>query len=406
MRYVSLFVRCGTLCLAAVTLAFGAGEMDSAEEMPKGPNGGRLLEDGGFSVEVTIFEQGVPPEMRLYAYEDGQPLDPGRFEAQVTLDRLGGDKDVLRFTPEQAYLVGDLEVVEPHSFDVTVEAESGGREHRWQYESHEGRTLISDRILGRAGIETEIAGGQVLTFTDTLYGVIAAPENRVYRLNAPYTSLVEEMHVEVGQRVQKGQRLVTLRNTATLQTYSLDSPTDGEVTARPSNVGDRTDQSILLEITDLTDVWVEMSAFPESIEKLVIGQSVVVYDMHQHEQAVGEISYIAPLMTSGHIARARAIISNPEGHWRPGMHIKADVQVAQREVPLAVRTTALQTFREMSVVFARFGNTFEVRMVELGETAGNFVEVLGGLKPGTEYVTGNSFLIKADILKDGASHDH
>ena len=111
-------------------------------------------------------------------------------------------------------------------------------------------------------------------------------------------------------------------------------------------------------------------------------------------------------MTGGHIARARASIDNPDGHWRPGMHIKADVQVAQQQVGLAVRSTALQTFLGMPVVFARYGNTFEVRMVELGETDGEFIEVLAGLKPGTEYVTGNSFLIKADILKDGARHDH
>jgi len=49
-------------------------------------------------------------------------------------------------------------------------------------------------------------------------------------------------------------------------------------------------------------------------------------------------------------------------------------------------------------------------MVELGESEGQsnggMIEVLDGLKPGTEYVTGNSFLIKADILKSGASHDH
>jgi len=32
--------------------------------------------------------------------------------------------------------------------------------------------------------------------------------------------------------------------------------------------------------------------------------------------------------------------------------------------------------------------------------------VLGGLKPGTAYVTENSYLIKADIEKAGASHDH
>jgi cobalt-zinc-cadmium efflux system membrane fusion protein len=34
------------------------------------------------------------------------------------------------------------------------------------------------------------------------------------------------------------------------------------------------------------------------------------------------------------------------------------------------------------------------------------VEVVDGLAPGTEYVTDNSYLIKADIEKSGASHDH
>ena len=46
------------------------------------------------------------------------------------------------------------------------------------------------------------------------------------------------------------------------------------------------------------------------------------------------------------------------------------------------------------------------RLVELGEQDDEHVEVLGGLKPGTTYVTEQSFLIKADIEKSGASHDH
>ncbi len=33
-------------------------------------------------------------------------------------------------------------------------------------------------------------------------------------------------------------------------------------------------------------------------------------------------------------------------------------------------------------------------------------EVLGGLDAGTRYVTTNSYLVKADIEKSGASHDH
>ncbi|CAN8142740.1 hypothetical protein THIOSC15_730015 [uncultured Thiomicrorhabdus sp.] len=45
-------------------------------------------------------------------------------------------------------------------------------------------------------------------------------------------------------------------------------------------------------------------------------------------------------------------------------------------------------------------------MLELGEEDENYIEVLGGIEPGTEYATENSFLVKADALKDGASHDH
>ena len=45
-------------------------------------------------------------------------------------------------------------------------------------------------------------------------------------------------------------------------------------------------------------------------------------------------------------------------------------------------------------------------MLDLGSQDSEWVEVLSGLEPGTVYVTMNSDLIKADIEKSGASHDH
>jgi cobalt-zinc-cadmium efflux system membrane fusion protein len=45
-------------------------------------------------------------------------------------------------------------------------------------------------------------------------------------------------------------------------------------------------------------------------------------------------------------------------------------------------------------------------MLELGRKAEGWVEVLNGIPSGTEYVTLNSYIIKADIEKSGASHDH
>ena len=47
-----------------------------------------------------------------------------------------------------------------------------------------------------------------------------------------------------------------------------------------------------------------------------------------------------------------------------------------------------------------------MRPLELGKSDDEYVEVLAGLTPNTEYATTNSYVIKADILKSGASHDH
>ena len=92
--------------------------------------------------------------------------------------------------------------------------------------------------------------------------------------------------------------------------------------------------------------------------------------------------------------------------FRPGMGVEGSFQVATKPIALAVRTKALQRFRDFTVVFAKVGNAYEVRMLELGRKTPEWTEVLGGLEPGTEYVTDGAFLIRADIEKSVASHDH
>ena len=78
----------------------------------------------------------------------------------------------------------------------------------------------------------------------------------------------------------------------------------------------------------------------------------------------------------------------------------------EAEVPVAVRASALQTFRDWTVVFVRKGDLLEIAPLELGRRDGERVEVLSGLEPGQAYVSEGSFVIKADILKSGATHDH
>jgi cobalt-zinc-cadmium efflux system membrane fusion protein len=382
------------------------GPEESHEESEKkGPKGGKLLENGHFALEITIYENGVPPEMRVYAYEDGEAIDPSTIDLNVTLNRIDA-RDQLTFKQEQDYLVSDLTIYEPHSYEVEVTALYESEAFEWHYDNFEGRTQISPRMLELSGIETETAKPKSLRETQTLFGVIEVPTNQKYTVISPYISIVEEVYVQLGDLVSKGQPLLKVKNVNSLQSYIITSPGKGEITFHDASIGNRTAHEPIIKITDLSKVWVNLSAFPENVEKMKKGQPVSVYDLHHHEKQQGKIIYVAPSMTGGHIARARALIDNKEGHWRPGMHVKADITTNIHQAQLAVKKSALQTFRDFTVVFAKFGNEFEMRPLELGKSDGEYIEVLAGLKTDTEYATDNSFVIKADILKSGASHDH
>ena len=118
------------------------------------------------------------------------------------------------------------------------------------------------------------------------------------------------------------------------------------------------------------------------------------------------ISYINVLTEANQAVMARTTLNNDAGLFMPGTYVTATIKIAENAVPLAVKRSGLQSFRDFTVVYAQVGEEYEVRMLELGRQAGEWVEVLGGLDPGTVYVTENSYVIKADIEKSGASHDH
>ena len=63
------------ILISPVNCTIASGEQVDEHAEVKGPNGGKLLEQDGFSVEVTIFESGIPPEMRLFVYQNGQIVD-------------------------------------------------------------------------------------------------------------------------------------------------------------------------------------------------------------------------------------------------------------------------------------------------------------------------------------------
>lgn len=400
---VFLLSACGASEPAPSVQGHGA---PAAGEFERGPHRGRMLRDGNFALEVTIFETNVPPQYRLYVYQDDKPFTPEEVEAVVELLRLDGEVNRFTFKPEGDYLTGSGTVTEPHSFDVTVNATHAGTPHQWAFESHEGRTTLPADVAKDAGVTVEVAGPAFIRDTAQLVGSIALNTNRHAAIKARFPGIVRDVPVQQGQKVRRGQTLVVIEGNESMRRYSLTAPFDGVVLSRSTNVGDVAGDNTLIEMADLSEVWVEMQAIGKDAARLAAGQRVHVQAATGDAEGDTVIDALLPLATRGQSVVARASLPNPEGRWRPGMTVSTDVVISDREVPLAVKETGLQRFRDFTVVFAQVGETYEVRMLELGARDGEHVEVLGGIKPGTSYVTEQSFLIKADIEKSGASHDH
>jgi cobalt-zinc-cadmium efflux system membrane fusion protein len=210
----------------------------------------------------------------------------------------------------------------------------------------------------------------------------------------------------VGDTVRAGETLATVESNESLQTYAVTAPIAGVVTQRHAAPGEQTDAESLFEIADYSAVWAELDVFSRDRARLSQGLPVVI-TTDTGLTASGTIDYLAPVGNrASQSLTARVVLDNADGRWTPGQFVEGRVTIAKTPVALAVPLSALQRFRDFDVVFAQVGETYEVRMLTLGRRDATHVEVLGGLELGTTYVTENSYLIKADIEKSGASHDH
>lgn len=194
----------------------------------------------------------------------------------------------------------------------------------------------------------------------------------------------------------------------TLTRYEIRSPIDGMVIEKHAVLGEAVkDAETLFTIADLSVVWAQINVYTKDLDTVRIGQTATIKANDIDVQATGVVSYIGALLgEQTRSANARITLNNPDGRWRPGMFVTVDVTAEEIDVPVAVSVNALQTVREWSVVFGRYGTYLEARPLELGRSDGRMVEVLKGLSAGEQYAAGNSFTIKAELGKAGASHDH
>lgn len=551
---------------------FGHDELSNHQKVEsndqRGKHGGWLFTEGGFQVEVKIYEDGIPPQFRVYV-TSGEPVRLEEVGLNIILKRL--DRiDSIGFKPSGEYLLGDKVVAEPHSFEMTVNAEWKGQKFQWQLSQLEGRAEFSPEAIQNAGLVFKKAGPGKLVTNIRLPGEVGLNEEKVVHIVPRVDGVVKKVFKDLGDHVSRGEiiailesrelaevkidyltrikqtdmaradldretqvfentqsmldlleqdldqeeiylklkslvigksrellipasaklrlaksihirekgllekgisseseylmaledyksaeaRYIALREKISydgewslrekkknleidqlnLQTanqkllalgltpdevdllpeqdeqhftqYELRATLNGTVIQKHLTTGEavKKDDDIFL-LADLSEVWVNFAIPEKELKKIRLGQKVLFKDGPRTLKA--KLSYLSSIIDEKtRTVTGRVVIPNKKGDFRPGGYVTVELVLGERKVPVVVEPDAIQSFRDWSVVYVKYGSQLEARPLELGENDGNSVQVLQGLKSGEEYVAVNSYAVKAEIEKSGATHSH
>lgn len=288
---------------------------------------------------------------------------------------------------------------EAHATEDTPHNESETHAH----DEEENTSRISNDMASQVGIGTTLASGQTLHQTITSYGVLSTGPEQLSHMRARFSGLITSVSASIGDTVKAGDLLAEVESDESLKQYSVRAPISGTIVQRHANTGEVTKDQVLFSIADFDTLWAELRIYPAQRDNVSTGQAVEIISGEQ--RIAGKISHIIPSLNKPY-QLARVELDNRQLGLSPGLLVEGRIVIDEFQVPLAVEKAGVQQLGGRSGVFIQEEETYRFAPLTLGRADEHYVEVLSGLKASQRYVNQNSYLIKADIEKSQAEHEH
>ncbi|MGH1365520.1 MAG: efflux RND transporter periplasmic adaptor subunit [Calditrichia bacterium] len=294
--------------------------------------------------------------------------------------------------------------------DVVGHADHDDHDDHYIDNDHNDGVELSDAELEEFSIELLSAVPGSIEKKVVLTGEIVANPGRLAHIVPRFPGIVKKVRKRVGDSVRSGEVLAVIESNESLAPYKVTSLISGKIIEMHLTLGELvSDNSHAIVVADFDPVWAELSVHQKELEQLAVGQKAELSASNQLAGFSGEISWISPMLSEERrTATARVVVANPDGAWRPGLFIQANVTTARENVALAVPKTAIEIFEGETVLFIKSDSVFVPRSVELGQEGKDTVEILSGLAAGDVYVSKGGFTLKAELEKSafGDGHAH
>ena len=288
-------------------------------------------------------------------------------------------------------------------------------------ESHEGHeegeeegepdfAKIDPKRADELNLQLAVVGKIEIAQTVTLTGRLLIDPAKIANVRARFSGPVISVSKNIGDAVKRGETLAVIESNESLTRYPVQSPMTGVITARMTNPGDVAGSEALFTISDVSGLLAELKLFPAEQGRVAMGNTVVLTTANG--TLMGSVSALMPGLDELTQAQNVRVRLEPTGlAVTSGQFVSAAINVGADNggnsiTALAVPITSVQRLEGRDVVFVPEATGFRARPVRLGMASATVVEVLSGLKAGETVVAAGSFLLKADIGKNSAEHEH
>lgn len=272
------------------------------------------------------------------------------------------------------------------------------------HDDHEKTVTIDEHMAKKSQLKTSSATSGYISKQLKIYGKTANDPSQVSHIRARFPGTIASVNVHIGDTVQAGDILAYVESNESLKKYPIKAMMDGVVLARHANPGEVAIDQVLFTLANFDQIWIELQIFPSQLIQVKKGQKVYISGPEGSVSTI--INHIVPTHDEKPYSLARVLLNNKTHTWTTGLMVTGEVVIDEFEADLVVESKAIQMIENQTVVFIKENNSYTAQPVALGRSDGRNTEVLSGIKLGDEYVSENSYLIKADIEKAGAAHAH
>lgn len=163
-----------------------------------------------------------------------------------------------------------------------------------------------------------------------------------------------------------------------------------------------TPEQILYEVTDMSNLWLDIVLYSDNIAIIKKGQKVeFIPDSFKDKVFSAQIDYIQPIGNDAtQTYTARAFIDNKDGLLQPGMFGTVKIINDKQENKPFIPKNALQKYGKELFVFVDMGDCkYKKQTVEIAEQSNDGYFISSGVEKGDKIVTEGSFTLKSEMLK-------